>query len=433
MWPRCFLERSSVFTHETVRDREARFAPLLAAQLRAKRRSAAGAKWHADETYVRVGGRRCYGIVNLEAGCLECDTGRMNTVTPPNYAGSRFPTEVIAYAVWRYSRFALSYRDVAELLAGRGVIVTDETIRKWCLRFGQTDANTLRRRRPRAGDKWYLDAAFMRINGATQYLWRAVDRDGTVLDILVQSRRDTAAAKKFFRRLLKGRQYVPRVVITDTLASYGAARREVLPGAEHRRHKRRNNRAETSHQPTRERERRMRRCKSPGHAQRFLAAPGPIMNHFRPRRHLLDAAAYRDARDQRFTAWRAIVGLPAAVCATTPARISTPARRLRHPMSPQVDSAPARPPGARRTPGVGLRRANGMWVRPQESDPHEHRVGVWTRARIGLVTGARCAVSRGECLRYRSARRDGDIQRRRAGERAHVKRTRQDDIGGRGG
>ncbi len=154
---------------------------------------------------------------------------------------------------------------------------------------------------------------FVTVNGRTHYRWRAVDQDGTVLDILVQSRRDTAAAKKFFRRLLKGMQYVPRVVITDKLASYGAARREVLPGVEHRQHKRRNNRAENSHQPTRERERRMRRFKSPGHAQRFLTAYGPIMNHFRPRRHLLDAAAYRGARDQRFTAWRAIVGLPAAV------------------------------------------------------------------------------------------------------------------------
>ncbi len=134
-----------------------------------------------------------------------------------------------------------------------------------------------------------------------------------MLAILVQSRRDTAAAKKFFRRLRKGRQSVPRVVITDKLASDGAARREVLPGVEHRQHKRLNYRAEHAHQPTRERARRMRRFKSPGHAQRFRAADGPIMNHFRPRRHRLTAAAYRDARDQRFATWRAIVGLPAAV------------------------------------------------------------------------------------------------------------------------
>lgn len=145
-----------------------------------------------------------------------------------------------------------------------------------------------------------LDEVFIAINGATHSLWRAVDQDGDVLDILVQSRRNKAAAKKFLRTLLKGREYVPRVLITDTLASYGAAKREALPSVEHRRHRYLNNRAENSHQPTRERERRMRRFKSPGHAQRFLAAYGPI------------AAAYRQARDHRFATWHAVVSLPAA-------------------------------------------------------------------------------------------------------------------------
>ncbi len=135
---------------------------------------------------------------------------------------------------------------------------------------------------------------FIAINGQQHSLWRAVDQDGTVLDILVQRRRNTQAAKRFFRRLLRDRAYVPRVLITATLASYGAARREVLPSVEHRQHKRLNNRAEHSHQPTRERERRMRRFKSPGHAQRFLAAYGPIVGHFRPRRHPLITAAYRE-------------------------------------------------------------------------------------------------------------------------------------------
>jgi len=208
--------------------------------------------------------------------------------------------------VWLYFRFALSYRDVEELLAERGVFLTYETVRQWCRRFGQAYANELRRRRPRPGDKWPLDEVFISINGAQHYLWRAVDQDGTVLDILVQSRRDRAAAKKFFRRLLKRLTYVPRVVITDKLASYGAARREVLPSVEHRQHKRLNNRAENSHQPTRERERRMRRFKSPGHAQRFLAAYGPIVGHFRPRRHRLTAAAYRATRTERFQTWHAV-------------------------------------------------------------------------------------------------------------------------------
>ena len=143
------------------------------------------------------------------------------------------------------------------------------------------------------------------------YLWRAVDQDGNVLDILVQSRRNKAAARKFFRKLRKGLRYVPRVLITDKLGSDDAARRAVLPGVEHRRHKALNNRAEKPHQPTRERERRMRRFKSAGHAQRFLAAYGPSASHFRPRRHRLTAHAYRQTRAEHFATWRVITGTPA--------------------------------------------------------------------------------------------------------------------------
>ena len=229
----------------------------------------------------------------------------------PSYKRHRFPPEIIAHAVWLYFRFALSYRDVEELLAERGVIVTYETVRQWSRKFGQSYANTLRRRRPRPGDKWHLDEVFVQINGVTHYLWRAVDQEGNVLDILVQSRRNKAAAKKFFRRLLKGLQYVPRVLITDKLASYGAAKREALPSVEHRQHRRLNNRAENAHQPTRERERRMRRFKSPGRAQRFLAAYGPIAAHFRPRRHRRTATAYRQISTERFATWRAVTGTPA--------------------------------------------------------------------------------------------------------------------------
>ncbi len=233
------------------------------------------------------------------------------TSAPPSYKRHRFPPELIAHAVWLYFRFALSYRDVEELLAERGVIVTYETVRQWCRKFGQPYANALRRRQPRPGDKWHLDEVFISINGQTHYLWRAVDQDGNVLDILVQRRRNQQAAKKFFRKLLKDLEYVPRVLITDKLASYGAAQREVLPSVEHRQHKGLNNRAENSHQPTRERERRMRRFKSPGHAQRFLAAHGPIAAHFRPRRHRLSATAYRQLRQARFATWREVAGLPA--------------------------------------------------------------------------------------------------------------------------
>ncbi len=197
-------------------------------------------------------------------------------------------------------------------MAAQGILLTYETVRQWCLKFGQTYANELRRRRPRPGGKWHLDEVVLRINGKTHYLWRAVDQHGTVLDILVQSRRDKAAAKKFFRKLLKGLRYVPRVIITDKLASYGAAKREILPGVEHRQHKRLNNRAENSHQPTRQRERTMRRFKSAGQAQRFLSAFGPILGHFRPRRHRFTASAYRAERQRRFLVWAEVTGQPAA-------------------------------------------------------------------------------------------------------------------------
>jgi putative transposase len=149
---------------------------------------------------------------------------------------------------------------------------------------------------------------FLTINGERHYLWRAVDQDGYVLDILVQRRRNKAAAKKFFRKLLKGLRYAPRVLITDKLNSYGAAKREILPGVEHRQHRYLNNRAENSHQPTRQRERRIQQFKSPGQAQRFLAAYGPIAQHFRPRRHLFSAPEYRHEMRQRFQMWGEITG-----------------------------------------------------------------------------------------------------------------------------
>jgi putative transposase len=160
-------------------------------------------------------------------------------------------------------------------MAERGVVLTDEAVRSWCRKFGQTYANQLRRRRPRPGDPWHLDEVFLTINKQRPYLWRAVDQDGHILDMLVPRRRDKRAAKRFFRKLLKGHTYAPRVIITDELRSYGAAKREVLPSIEHRQHRYLNNRAENAHQPTRQRERRMPRLKSSGHAPRVLAACGP--------------------------------------------------------------------------------------------------------------------------------------------------------------
>ncbi len=219
------------------------------------------------------------------------------------YRRHRFPSEIISHCVWLYFRFALRYRDVEEIMAVRGITLTYEAIREWCLKFGQTYANELRRRRPRPGDKWHLDEVFIKINGKDHYLWRAVDQNGNVLDILVQSRRNKKAAKKFFRKLLKGLQYVPRVIITDKLKSYSAAKAEIMPGVEHRRHKGLNNRAENSHQPTRVREKVMRKFKSAGQAQRFLSAFSIILSYFRPRRHLLRAEQYREEMKSRFATW----------------------------------------------------------------------------------------------------------------------------------
>jgi putative transposase len=168
------------------------------------------------------------------------------------YHGYRFPPEIIAHAVWLYFRFHLSFRDVQDLLAERGLIVSHETIRQWCTKFGATFAAGLRRRRVRAGDKWHLDEVLLKINGKRHWLWRAVDQHGVVLDILVQERRDQAAAERFLRRVLDGEGAAePRVVITDKLSSYPPALRRVLPNVDHRRHKRLNNRAENSHLPTR--------------------------------------------------------------------------------------------------------------------------------------------------------------------------------------
>ncbi len=220
------------------------------------------------------------------------------------YRGYRFPPEIIAHAVWLYFRFHLSFRDVQDLLAERGVIVSHEAIRQWCTKFGATFAGGLRRRRTRVGDKWHFDEVMLTINGKRHWLWRAVDQNGVVLDILVQSRRDQHAAERFLRQVVDGVGYEPRVVITDKLASYPSAIRTVLPNSEHRRHKGLNNRAENSHLPTRKRERVLQRFKSAEHAQRFLGPFSAVGNHFRPRRHLLTASTYRQIRAERQTIWR---------------------------------------------------------------------------------------------------------------------------------
>src|SRR5262249_41950142 len=161
----------------------------------------------------------------------------------PDYRGYRFPPQIISYAVWLYHRFCLSFRDVEEILAERGVTVSYEAVRQWCLKFGQAVAEKLRHRQGRLGDTWHVDERFVTINGEHHYLWRAVDQDGEVLDILVQKRRDKHAAARFFRKLLKGLHYVPGKLVTDKLASYGAARHELLSSVPHCQGSRQNNRA----------------------------------------------------------------------------------------------------------------------------------------------------------------------------------------------
>ena len=222
---------------------------------------------------------------------------------PDPYHRHRFPPELISHVVWLYHVFNLSFRDVELLLAKRGVIGSYESCRRWCLKFGSGFASNLRRRRPRPGDKWHLGEVFIRIRGELRYLWRAVDQNGVVLDILVQSRRDSGAAKRFFKRLLKGLHYTPRVLITDKLKIYGVAKRGLLPDVEHQESRYLNNRVQNFHQPTRRRERHMQRFKSMRQAQRFLFTHAFISGHFRPRRHLMTACRYRAARSGAFKTW----------------------------------------------------------------------------------------------------------------------------------
>jgi putative transposase len=226
--------------------------------------------------------------------------------TTASYRGHRFPPEIISHAVWLHYRFRLSFRDVEDLLAERGITVSHETIRHWCRKFGTEYARRLTRREGRLGDTWYLDELFVSIQGQRQYLWRAVDQDGDVIDILVQPRRDRRAAERFFRRLLKGQGCEPRRLVTDKLRSYRAARRDTMPSVVHDTSRYANNRAEVSHQPTRQRERQMRRFKSPEQAQRFLSVHGIIQNLFRVGRHLVSSANHRMLRDRSFRVWRQV-------------------------------------------------------------------------------------------------------------------------------
>ncbi len=241
----------------------------------------------------------------LSSSAGEWQTWPMKSDTP-SYHGYRFPPEIISHAVWLYHRFCVSFRDVEDLLAQRGITVSYEAIRLWCIQFGSEYARRLKRRQGRLGDTWHLDEVFVTIQGQRHYLWRAVDQDGDVIDILVQSRRDRRAAKRFIRKLLKGQGSKPGWLVTDKLRSYRAAHREVMPSVVYSTERYGINRAEVSHQPTRQRERQMRRFKSPGQAQRFLSVHGLVRNLFHVGRHLLRAEHHRELRGRSFLIWDAV-------------------------------------------------------------------------------------------------------------------------------
>ena len=220
------------------------------------------------------------------------------------YKRYRFPPAIIQYAVWLYFRFNVSHRDIEDLLAQWGIIVTHESIRLWCNKFGSKYATRLRKRHQGYGDTFFIDEVFIKIDGKQHYLWRAVDQDGEVVDVFLQNRRDANAAKRFFKRILNKNNGEPRKIVTDKLRSYGVAHRELIAEVIHDTEKYANNRAELSHQPTRVRERVMRRFKSLKQAQRFLDVHAAVYNLFNLGRHLVSAETYRFFRLRSFASWK---------------------------------------------------------------------------------------------------------------------------------
>ena len=219
------------------------------------------------------------------------------------YKHHRFPPEIIQYAVWLYHRFNLSRRDIEDLLAERGITVSYEAIRLWCNKFGLKYVRRLKKKHQGYGDTFFIDEVFVRIDGKQHYLWRAVDQDGEIVDVFLQRRRDGKAAKRCFKRLLKAHRMEPRKIITDKLRSYGVAHRELIPDTIHDTSQYANNRAELSDQPTRVRERVMRRFKSMQQAQRFLTVHAAVYNLFNLGRHLVSAKNYRFFRLRAFASW----------------------------------------------------------------------------------------------------------------------------------
>ncbi|MBB3570997.1 IS6 family transposase [Rhizobium sp. BK491] len=228
-----------------------------------------------------------------------------------SYKRHRFPQQIISNAVWLYFRFPLSLRLVEEMLLERGIIVSYKTIRRWGRKFGPAYAKQLRRRRPSRQDVWHLDEVVISIAGRKHWLWRAVDQDGYVLDEIVQSRRDTKAAKRLLLRLLKKQGMPPKRIITDKLRSYSAAKRDLMPTVEHRSHKGLNNRAENSHLPLRKRERTMQGFRSPGSLQRFISIFSELRNLFVTPSHKRSALATHIHRIRAIAHWKAVTGAAA--------------------------------------------------------------------------------------------------------------------------
>src|SRR4051794_16802722 len=223
---------------------------------------------------------------------------------PISYARHQFPAEIIRHAVWLYLRFTLSCRDVEELLAERGIETSYESVRRWVVKVGPAFARNLRRLRPRPTSTWHLDEIVVTIQGKRMYLWRAVDSEGEVLDLLVQHKRDTKAALRLMRKLLTKQGYAPHELVTDQLGSYGAARRKLGLSCRHVQGLRKNNRAENSHQVVRRRERKMQRFKSPGSARRFLSMQARVQNPFTLQRPLISRRTLRLLRAEATHAWQ---------------------------------------------------------------------------------------------------------------------------------
>jgi putative transposase len=247
------------------------------------------------------------GVVTPSCGCGATRSRITERMKKISYSGYRFPPEIIHQAIWLYLRFTLSLRDVEDLLAERGVPVSYETVRRWVNHFGPMIAADLRKRRMKPHTTWHLDEVYLKIDGRMVYLWRAVDAEGEVLDVLVQSKRNKHAALKLMRKLLKKYAFVPERLVTDDLRSYSAAARDLGIERRHERGRWNNNRAENSHQPTRRRERKMQRFKSPGSAQKFLSTHAAVYNTFNVQRHLTSAQTHRMLRAAAMDTWRTAV------------------------------------------------------------------------------------------------------------------------------